>query len=196
MSNTGARTDNTCPQWRKKSRVFDDPCAVHVRERQSIDTGDYKVTNFFRKCGEPVMTDCTLDQVQVWPKVHGNVYQCGVDYDTDLRYAPLTNLKNIQQLFSRPYQSAGFKGAGSNNLHLKDLESSLIQGQFDGVFKSMEPASEHYIDRFQYLPSFGNPQKIENTIEPWTRGGTLTRELVRRLSHTDYCHTFNRAKPY
>ena len=195
---SAARTANTCPQWRKKARVFDDPCAVHVRERQSIDTGDYQVTNFFRKCGEPVMTNCGIDQVQTWPKAWGNVYQCGVDYDSDLRYSPLTNLKNVQQLFARPYGDAGYRGAGANNLHLKDLESSLLQGQYDGVFKSMEPASENYIDRFDYLPggSTMSPSTLEHTIQPWTRGGTNTRELVRRMSLDDYCHMLNRARPY
>src|SRR5271170_5430042 len=88
--------------WRKKANVFDDPCAVHIRERQSIDTGDYPLDNFFRKCGQPILSQSGINQTFNFPQVWGNVYQCGVDYDSDLRYADLTNLKFRQQLFTRP----------------------------------------------------------------------------------------------
>ena len=44
-----------------------------------------------------------------------------VNYDNELRYAPLTDLKNVHQLFTRPYVNQGYRGAGANNLHLKDF---------------------------------------------------------------------------
>lgn len=185
-----------CPQWRQRTQVFDDPCTVHIRERQSVDTGDYQVTNFFRKCGQPVLTDCTLNQPFTYPQVWGNVPQCNVNEDTQMRYPPLTNLKNVQQLFTRPYASQGYRGAGANNLHLKNLESAMIQGNSMSDKKGCSNTSEVYIDRFDYLPSFGNPQRIEHTIQPFTRGGILSRELVRRLSYSDYCHMLNKARPY
>ena len=186
----------TCPQWRAKTKVFDDPCTVGVRERQSVDTGDYQVTNFFRECGQPVMTKCTIDQTFTYPTVWGNVSQCHVDQDTDFRYPPLTNLKNVQQLFTRPYKSQGYQGAGSNNLHMKDLESALIQGNTTTTYKGCENTNEVYIDRFEYLPEYAKITSIEHTIEPWTRGGTLSRDLVRRLAYDDYCHMLNKARPY
>lgn len=185
-----------CPQWRAKTDVFDDPCSVAVRERQSIDTGDYQVTNFFRKCGEPVMTSCSLDQVLTYPTVWGNTPQCKVDQDTLFKYPPLTNLKNVQQLYTRPYVSQGYRGAGANNLHMKDLESALLQGNSMTTHKGCENSNEVYIDRFDYLPKYGDPQRIDRTVEPWTRGGILTTELVRRLSYEDYCHLLNKAKPF
>lgn len=192
---SSVRNLGSCPEWRKKTHVSDDPCAVNVRESQSINTGEYPVTNFFRRCGEPVMTDCTLNQTFTYPKVHG-ISQCNVNYDSDLRYSPLTNLKNVQQLSTRPYKSQGYRGAGANSLHMKDLESALIQGNTMTTYKGCENSNEVYIDRFQYLPEYGNPQRIQHTIEPWTRGGILSRELVRRLSYDDYCHMLNKARPY
>lgn len=184
-----------CPQWRVKTHINDDPCTVNIRENQSVDTGDYQVTNFFRPCGVPVMTPCLQDNLLNYPKTYG-VDQCNIDRDTDFRYPPLTNLKNVQQLFQRPYASQGFRGAGANNLHLKDLESGLIQGNAMQTKKGCDNTSEVYIDRWDYLPKFGNPQRLDRTIESWTRGGVDTRNLVRRLSYEDHCHMLNKARSY
>lgn len=184
----------SCPEWRQKTNVFDDPCTVNVRESQSQETGEYPVTNFFRRCGEPVMTNCTLNQTFTYPKVHG-ISQCNVNYDSDLRYAPLTNLNNIHQLQTRPYLSPGYRGAGANSLHLKDLESGLIQGNSMTTYKGSENSNEVYIDRFQWLDQ-RHPQQINHCIEPFTRGGILSRELVRRLAYDDYCHMLNKPRPY
>jgi len=184
-----------CPQWRAKTHINDDPCTVNIRENQSVDTGDYQVTNFFRPCGVPVMTECHKNNLQTYPKVYG-LDQCNIDRDTDFRYPPLTNLKNVQQLFQRPYVSQGFRGAGANNLHLKDLESGLIQGNTMQEKKGCKNTSEVYIDRWDYLPAYGTPATVPRTVEPWTRGGILTRELVRSLSREDFCHTLTRARSY
>lgn len=182
-----------CVAFRSKTNAFDDPCTVQVRNRQSADTGKYQVTNFFRPCGVPVMTDCALNQLQNYPTVWGNVDQCNVDRDTVFRYAPLTNLKSVQQLYTRPYVSQGYRGAGSNNLDQKDLESALLQGNTTTNYKACENTSGVYIDRFEYLPEYGSPQKVVHIIQPWTRGGILSRELVRRLSYEDYCSMLNRS---
>lgn len=186
----------TCPSWRKKTNVFDDPAAVNIRERQSVDTGDYQVTNFFRKCNEPIFTDCTLNQTFTYPKVWGNIYQCEVNKDSELRYSSLTNLRNVQQLFTTPYKTQPYQGAGTNSLDQKNLESSLIQGQSTTTYKGCENSNEIYIDRYQYLPEYGNPQKIERVIEPWTRGGTNTRELQRKVSINDYCNNMKKVRAY
>jgi len=191
-----APTQNQCPQWRAKANVFDDPCSVNVRERQSVDTGEYQTNNFFRQCGEPVMSDCTLDQTFTYPTVWGNTPRCHVDQDSQFRYSPLTNLKNIQQLSARPYQSQGYRGAGSNNLNMKDLESSLIQGNYMSDRKGCGNTSEVYIDRFEYLQKCNAPQRVQHIIQPWTRGGVNSRELVRRVSLDDWCHGLNKARPY
>lgn len=188
---------NNCPQFRKKTAAFDDPCAVHVRERQSIDTGDWQVTNFFRKCGEPVMTNCLEQQMLVYPKVYGNTPQCHVDADSETKYPPLTNLNNVQQLFQRAYAGAGFRGSGSGvDWSGRNIESSLLQGQYTNSKKSVQNSSEVNIDRFDYLPSYGNPQLVNRVIPPWTNGGILSRELVRRLSYNDYCHSLGRSPAY
>lgn len=192
-------TEKSCPMWRAKTNVFDDPCQVGVRERQSQDTGVYQTNNFFRKCGEPIHTDCTIDQTFTYPKVWGNVHQCNTDVDSDLRYSNLTNLKNIQQLYNRPYLGQGYRGPGSNALSGSDMESNLLQGQTTTTYKPCEGGTqEAYIDRWDYLP--GHPQMtpitLEHTVEAWTRGGVNTRDLVRRMNYGDYCHTLTRANSY
>ena len=182
--------------WRRKTKAFDDPCAVAIHERQSIDTGDYNVKGFFRACGEPVYTQEAINTPLTNAACWGNTDMCGVDYDSDLRLAPLTNLRNVQQLFTRPYVANGYRGAGANNMHLKDLESSLLHKQTMTNYKGAENSNEVHIDRFQYLPAFGNPQRVEHIIQPWTRGGLHSRDLVRRISYEDYNTTLNQGRPY
>jgi hypothetical protein len=180
-----------CPQWRAKTALVDDPCSVNIRENQSIDTGDYQMTNFFRPCGVPIMPECLQNNLQIYPKPYG-IDQCNIDRDTDFRYPPLTNLKNVQQLFTRPYASQGYRGAGANNLHLKDLESGLLQGNTMQEKKGCKNTSEVYIDRFEYIPAYGDPQRLDRAIEAFTRGGIDTRNLVRQVSMEDYCHMLNK----
>ena len=44
-----------------------------------------------------------------------------------------------------------------------------------------------------YLPCFGNPQRVEHVVEPspdiggWIRGGDNTRDLVRRINYKNRC---------
>lgn len=180
-----------CPDWRAKTKIFDDPCTVNAREKQSIETGEYKMKNFFRPCGQPIMSKCHKKQTFVYPQVFG-INQCNVDRDSKFRYVPLTNLGNVQQLNARPFVSSGYRGAGANNLHLKDLESDLIQGDFTQEKKGCKNTSEVYIDRWQYLPEYGNPQRVDRAVEPFLRTGVNTRDLTRQLSKEDYCHMLHR----
>jgi hypothetical protein len=184
-----------CPTFRNKTNIFDDPCTVNVRENQSIDTGDYQVTNFFRTCGQPVMTDCMVNSTLTYPKVY-SPDRCNIDRDTDFKYPPLTNLRNVQQLFTRPYLSQGYRGAGANNLHLKDMESGLMQGNMQKEKKGCRNPAEVYIDRFEYLPEYGNPQRLDHVIQPFMRQGANTRDLVRSLSYPDYCHMIGKGRAY
>ena len=191
-ANKQTRLNTNCAGFRAKTRTFDDPCYVAVRERQSNDTGKYQRTNFFRKCNEPVWDDCSLNNLQVYPKVHG-FDQCNMDRDSNLRYSPLTNMKNVQQLFTRPYRGA-YRGAGTRTTDNLDVESDLLQGQYRPTLKSCEPTSEVYIDRWEYLPAAISPTKIENTIEPFTRIGINSRDTIRRMAYGGYCHMINNAR--
>jgi len=193
QNNANKRGQAQPPLWRAKTKVFDDPCSVQVHERQSQDTGVYQTNNFFRKCGEPVHTPYTLDQVQTNAQVWG-WDQCNADGDSKMRYSELTNLRNVQQLYARPYSSQGYRGAGANSMSGSDQESDLLQGQSTTNFKACEPTSEVNIDRFAYLP--GHPQMspvtLEHTIEPFTRAGIDTRDLVRRMNYGDYCNSIGK----
>jgi hypothetical protein len=186
------RSKTTCPGFRGKTNINDDPCYVAVRERQSRDTGKWQRTNFFRKCGEPIWDNCTLNNLQVYPKVHG-LDQCNTDRDSQLRYAPLTNMSNIQQLHTRPYRGA-FRGAGTRTTDQLDVESNLMQGQFRPTLKSCEPTSGVYIDRWEYLPAAISPTKIEHSVEPWTRGGINSRNTVKEINMGDFCYMQNNSK--
>jgi hypothetical protein len=180
---------------RRKTSSKSDACTISTEERQSQDVYNFRTNNFQRTCQEPIYDDQLLNTPLTFSKAWGNVYMCGVDYDSDLRYSTLTNQHDLQQLFTAPYKTAPYRGAGTNNAHLKDLESSLLQQQYQPHFKSMENSRAHNIDRFDYLPSYGNPQVISKIVPVWTRGGVLSRDLVRRLTLGEYSNMIKQA-PY
>jgi len=136
----------------------------------------------------------TLHATEVIKALRDNTIDLGLVFDAP--HAPGIISKVIGKTEFVCVAPADFDLPSKGTLHLKDLESSLMQGQYMTTFKGCENSNEVNIDRFDYLPSFGNPQTVEHTIEPWTRGGILTKELIRRLDYSDYCHMLGKARPY
>jgi hypothetical protein len=105
----------------------------------------------------------------------------------------LSNLREINQLFTRPY--AGFySGPGMRSLDNKDLETSLQQGLLTNLRqKPCEVTRGTTLFRYQCLPEFGNPQRAQHIIPPpveiggWIRGGDNTRDYVRRVDYQKRC---------
>ena len=125
-------------------------------------------------------------------KVYRNDYHY-VDDETDLIHAELSNLRERNQLFTRPY-AGFFSGPGQPSLDHKDLESALQQGLLTNLRqKPCEVTRGTTFFRYQCLPEFGNPQRIQH-IEPppaelggWTREGEPTRDYVRRVDYQKRC---------
>ncbi len=178
---------NPCqkPLWNHITQIREDPCAQATQERESQVPGCYQTNNFFRWSTTPQEYAEFMTEPAQYQKVYRDA--CNVDADSDLRYAPLTNFGQIQQLYRAPYPTVGFMGAGSRSLANKGLESELQQGLTTTRFKACEPTSGVTIDRYECLPDYGNPQKVEHVIPPWVRGGENSRDFVRRVNYDKYC---------
>lgn len=169
--------------WNWVTRILQDPCAVKVSEHQSRGPGKYARTEWFRPCETSQQYAQQLTDLLQFYKVY-QPSQCFIDADSKARYPPLTNLRDLQQLWARPYSTVPFMGAGQNSLSgpSKDIESFLIYGDnTHNNFNVCHPISETPIDRFQVLPDYGNPQRVEHIIPPWIRPGEPTRDYVRQV---------------
>ena len=173
------------PIWNGITRVEEDLCAQSVGELESQLPGCYYTNNFFRWCESQNQYANLMTEPMHFYKVYRNA--CRVDTDSVLRYADLTNKGEIYQLFSPVYKTVPYMGAGQRSLHNKDIEAQLQQGLTTTTYKSCEPTSGVFINRYQCLPDYGNPQRVEHTIEPWVRGGEYTRDYVRRVNYEKYC---------
>jgi len=173
------------PIWNQITRIGEDQCTQTLDEMQSSLPGCYYTNNFFRPCETQEQYANLMTEPTQFYKTYRN--SCRIDTDSVLRYPALTNMGEIYQLFAPVYPTAPYIGAGQNNLQLKELESQIQQGQYSPTFKSCEVTSGVNIDRFDCLPEFGNPQRVQHVIEPWVRAGENTRDYVRRVNYEKHC---------
>lgn len=174
-------------EWHNLTRLSQDVCAQTLEEKQSQMPGLYLVeTPGYRWCESEKNYATLMSEPTHYYKVYRN--GCTVDTDTTLRHAPLTNQRYMHQLFTRPYVGS-FMGAGQPTSHNKDLETQLIYGldTRGGPRRACDVLSGVSIDRFQCLPEYGNPQRVEHVVEPWVRGGDHTRDYVRRVNYEKHC---------
>lgn len=174
-------------EWNKLTRLSQDICAQTLEEKQSQLPGLYHVQEpGFRWCE----SERDYAQYMSEPAHEYKVYRnaCKINNDSDLRFSALTNKRYLHQLFTRPYLGS-YMGAGQASLNNKDLETELIYGldTRGGPRKACDVLAGVSINRFDCLPEFGNPQRVQHIIEPWVRGGDNTRDYVRRINYQRRC---------
>ena len=183
------------PDWNEQNRLEQDPCHVTKREQESVYPGFYQITGFDssrQNCAEYAELMSTLLNHQ---KTY-NINRDYVDAHSELIQPPLTNLRIIHQLSTRPYKG-NYMGPGRHSVcpDTTDVESFLWQGHATGQFKPSEVTSGKDITGYamNYLPCFGTPQRVEHVVEPaveiggWIRGGQHTRDLVRQVNYRKFC---------
>ena len=179
-------------QWDYEDRVRRDCCAVTLDEKESQRPGYYQLSGFDPQTQHANNYADRMNEITHFQKVYRNAYSYADD-ETDLTRSEVTNLREINQLFTRPYVGS-FSGPGAPSLNNKDLETALFQGLLTNLRqKPCEVTRGTSLFRFQCLPDFGNPQKIAH-IEPppvefggWARSGLPSRDLVRRVDYQRRC---------
>ena len=73
------------------------------------------------------------------------------------------------------------------NVLIKTKESPLIQSETTRLGRASNVLSGVTIDRYQSLPDFGNPQRIEKVDWDVPRQGFSSRELVRAYNAKRAC---------
>lgn len=169
--------------WDDQTRLLYDSCARHAYDQQSKGSGHY-VTGSpgWRWCETGAEYSRNMCEPVHYQKVYRN--GCKVEHESELIHAPLTDPRVINQVFTRPYLGS-YEGAGRSSRGHKDIESQLFHGldTRGGPRKACDVLAGVSIDRFECLPEYGNPQRVQHVVEPWIRGGDNTRDYVRRINY-------------
>ncbi len=178
--------------WDTNASIFADCCAVLTNEKQSVRVGDYGLSGFDATPQHADVYANRMDEVMHFQKVYTNP-PAYIDDSTDLIQGELSNQREINQLLTRPYKGF-FAGPGQPSLDNKDLETALQQGLLTNPRdKSCRVTRGSTLYRYQSLPDFGNPQKIEHieqgppSVGGIGRAGLSTRDLVRRQDFQRRC---------
>ena len=170
-------------KWDDQSRLKYDQCARVQYDRESAAPVGYLTDSTGYRWCESAKSYADLNkEILHYPKVYRN--GCLASVETTLSHAPLTNARHRHQLFKRPYSGA-YMGAGQNTSVNKDVESELIYGldTRGGPRRACDVLSGVSIDRFNCLPEYGNPQRVQHIVPVWVRGGDNTRDYVRRINY-------------
>ena len=174
---------NTYPNWDDQTRLRYDSCARAQFDKESMAPVAFTTDSIgYRWCESPAAYSDLNSARLHYPKQYRN--GCVVSNETELLHAPLTNPRYLQQLMTRPYLG-GFMGAGQRGRTNKDIETELICGldTRGGPRRACDVLSGVSIDRFECLPEYGNPQRVQHIVPVWVRGGDNTRDYVRRVNY-------------
>jgi len=178
--------------WNYEGRLQRDCGAVTLDEKESQRPGYYQLSGYDPQAQHSDNYANRMNEIMHFQKVYRNSYNY-VDDESDLIYAELSNLRELNQLFTRPY-AGFFSGPGQPSLDNKELESALQQGLLTNLRqKPCEVTRGTSFYRYQCLPEFGNPQRVQHIIPPpvevggWIRGGDNTRDYVRRVDYQKRC---------
>lgn len=178
--------------WDHQSRIGDDCCSINLDEREAQKPGLYMLSGYDPNCNYNNIQnyDNRLKEITHFQKAYRNDV-CDVTADNDLRFAELTNLREINQTFARPYLGS-YQGAGQPSLGNKDLESALWQGILTNPkIKPCQVTRGQAVQRFIPLPEFGNPQQTQHIIHEDVlnipRPGLNTRDDARRRDYARRC---------
>ncbi len=162
-----------------------DPSVVMVDEYQSMQPASYMLTDYYQDRWCDSRQDYA-NRIGQQPMLFYKPYEnsCVVSDSTKLRNGKMTNKRYINQLTARPFVGPATQVPGRNDSSKNtDLSSQLRHGVATTTYKPIEKTSGISIDRFDCLPEYGNPQRIEHVLEPWVRGGEHTRDAIRRQDY-------------
>lgn len=178
--------------WNDEERLGGDKDTITTVERTSQKTGEYQLSGY-----DPSHQTLNDNVDHANGKAHfQKVYRNDKDYvdeESKLVFSESSNMRYINQLYTRPY-AGYFCGAGMRSIGHKDIESALQQGLLTNPReKSCQTVTMQATQHFIPLPDYGNPQREEHIIQPlpqqggWIRGGDNTRDYVRRIDYQRRC---------
>ena len=194
----GCTDETNCPDFDRQTRSTYDPCYQDYETVQSVAQGAYHLQNYRScECGAPGPRSVAFSQ----PNINYQVNQgwagesgCLIDNDSILRTEnKLTNMRSINQLFTRPYLTVPYMGRGVPH---PNEESVLQPGEDTSMKKSCNTLAGISIENYftPLVDSLRNTVQNTNFIIPedsnesWVRGGLSTRAMVRNYDYKQRCN--------
>lgn len=177
------------------THLNNDECCVNQRNIQSVNNGNYVMTNYFN-------TDCTLkaplDLATSQPNIFikgGNqvgIGGCNVDDNSKILRGEELDSEDKHKILleERPYLTVPYMGRGKVD---SATESLLLQGEFNSSRKTANYLSEKDYTEFNYpliKPIAATVTNSQNLIESdasksWIRGGAPSRDLLRSKNNSN-----------
>jgi hypothetical protein len=198
MSQSGTECYINTPKlnFNNKTILGEDNCYRNFKDFQNQSNSEYMLKSYKDcDCASKNIANVALDEPTIlykdgygWTSTNG----CNIDDDSRLRNSDkLTNMRYIQQLYTRPYQGVPFMGRG------------MVDGGFENLIRTGEDTSQKkpcntlsgvYIDTFVPLvpclrENIQNPVHLVEEVarEDWVRGGIPSRDLVRNTKYLQKC---------
>ncbi len=163
-------------------------CTKTAEELQSVEPGQYLLTNYYGFCDTDKEDDWALRERgnQTW-NGYGVAMGCNVDTDSNLRLdSRVTNPRLLHQLYERPYLTVPLMARGEGDT---DLESFLRVGYDTGEKRPCNILSEVSIDvpRMDYTRWTCEQDPVHIIETGWVRGGHNSRNDVRKAMYKKRC---------
>ena len=176
MNNTGIKDNGGVHQQTRKK--ID-------QEEQGMNAGDYNLQSFQPLC-DKLYSDIMGENVGVFNTGKGANY-CDITNKADIGNPIATNKRYLNHLNARYSLGPAYQAPGNinNNSNAVDISSYLRNGVATTTYKPLERTLPKFSCRFETLPDHGNPQRIENVMQPWGGvTGEATRNEARKLVYS------------
>jgi hypothetical protein len=177
------------------SRMADDVCEITARDEQNKTVAERNLYNFYRThdCKCPLFDQILFENNMVAKDGYGVTAGCTIDNDSKLRLdGQLTQDKGPIQLCTRWYHGnpdlskGGVCEGGLYQCIGTELDVKFgSETRNNSTGECCRPLSEKDYDRFVPLTGClaGGVQNVDNIVEPWTRGGSHTRNDQRSSAY-------------
>lgn len=177
-----------------ENRLNDDQCSLANRALANKSVNDRQLYNFYytNDCKCDAFDDTLFDNYYTIRDGYGYTNGCVVDVDSELRVNKMvTHDKGRIQLCSRSF-------GGGPNLNkgglIPNIESRLRDADDTSDIRACDIVTEKsFIPHTWYhlKPCVASVQDPKHIVEPWTRGGEVTRDYVRNNEYLESCNFVN-----
>jgi hypothetical protein len=173
-----------------ENRLTDDKCSQELKEFGNKSINDYNTFNYYftHDCKCDMFDNVLYDNNFTIRDGYGYASGCTIDSDTDMRLnGALTHQKGRIQLCTRVFEAVPSVNKGGL---IPNVESRLKNGDDTSDIRSCDRVTEHSFIPLKFYPlkpCVAAVQDPKHIVEPWTRGGSATRDYVRDSKHLEKC---------
>lgn len=155
------------------------------QEQQGMNAGQYNLESFQPLC-DKLYHEIMGESVGVFNTGKAANY-CDITNKEDIGNPIATNKRYLHHLNTRSSLGPAYQAPGMINNHASNIDTSsyLRNGVATTTYKPLERTLPKFSCRFESLPDYGNPQRVETVMQPWGGvTGQATRNDARKLVYS------------